>query len=266
MALANQPPGQPAHCRQVARQPGIRRALNPHHRQPEPTANQRWRQRQPNTRRHHQRHQRRHRVAHPTQQLGEQHVHQQRRHDPHHHVGVGHSVVEYVCRRSQALQGSSCEHATQYRGHQADDCPQQQGGCGDGFHQMRFPRAPGLADEHTRTRAEADDQGDEEKYDGEHARYGCQSLGAEHLADIDAVDGARHGLEEIGENHGGEEKEVGFPEGVLGGRGLHWVEVQLGCGNRILEDSVSDNTQNAVNSSELVRSFQQSGEEGPRTA
>jgi hypothetical protein len=28
-------------------------------------------------------------------------------------------------------------------------------------------------------------------------------------------------LEEIGEDHGGEEKEVGFPEGVLGGRGLH---------------------------------------------
>jgi hypothetical protein len=29
-------------------------------------------------------------------------------------------------------------------------------------------------------------------------------------------------LEEIGEDHGGEEKEVGFPEGVLvGGGGLH---------------------------------------------
>jgi hypothetical protein len=28
-------------------------------------------------------------------------------------------------------------------------------------------------------------------------------------------------LEEIGEDHGGEEKEVGFPEGGLGGGGLH---------------------------------------------
>jgi len=46
-------------------------------------------------------------------------------------------------------------------------------------------------------------------------------LGAEHLADVDAVDGARHGLEKVGEDHGGEEKEVGFPEGVWGGGGLH---------------------------------------------
>ena len=76
---------------------------------------------------------------------------------------------------------------------------------------MRLTRAPGLADEHARTRAEADDQGDEKEDDGEHAGDGSQGLGAEHLADVDAVDGARHGLEEIGEDHGGEEKEVGFP-------------------------------------------------------
>jgi hypothetical protein len=37
-------------------------------------------------------------------------------------------------------------------------------------------------------------------------------------------------LEEIGEDHGAEEKEVGFPEGVWGGWGLHWVVVRLGCG------------------------------------
>jgi hypothetical protein len=41
------------------------------------------------------------------------------------------------------------------------------------------------------------------------------------LADVDAVDGARHGLEEIGKDHGSEEKEVGFPEGMLRGWGLH---------------------------------------------
>ena len=86
---------------------------------------------------------------------------------------------------------------------------------------MRLTRAPGLADEHARARAEADDQGDEEEDDREHAGHGSQGLGTEHLADVDAVDGARHGLEEIGEDHGGEEKEVGFPEGVLGGGGLH---------------------------------------------
>ncbi|MNF68195.1 hypothetical protein D3C84_500460 [compost metagenome] len=86
---------------------------------------------------------------------------------------------------------------------------------------MRFTRTPGLTDEHAGTRAEADHQGDEEEHDREHPGDGSQGLGAEHLADVDAVDGARHGLEEIGEDHGGEEKEVGFPEGVWGGRGLH---------------------------------------------
>ena len=55
---------------------------------------------------------------------------------------------------------------------------------------MRLTRAPGLADEHASTRAEADDQGDEEEDDGEHAGHRSQGLGAEHLADVDAVDGA----------------------------------------------------------------------------
>ena len=45
---------------------------------------------------------------------------------------------------------------------------------------------------------------------------GSQCLVAEHLSDVDAVDGARHGLEEIGEDEGSEEKEVDFPEGVVG--------------------------------------------------
>jgi hypothetical protein len=36
-------------------------------------------------------------------------------------------------------------------------------------------------------------------------------------------------LEEIGEDHGGEEKEVGFPEGVLGGGAVHgWVSGAAG--------------------------------------
>ena len=88
---------------------------------------------------------------------------------------------------------------------------------------MRFTRAPGLTDEHACARAEADDQGNEEEDNREHTGDGCERLSAEHLADVDAVDGARHGLEEIGEDHGGQEKEVGFPEGVLGGGDLHWV-------------------------------------------
>jgi hypothetical protein len=32
-------------------------------------------------------------------------------------------------------------------------------------------------------------------------------------------------LEEIGEDHGGQEKEVGFPEGMWGGGGLHGIEI-----------------------------------------
>ena len=136
-------------------------------------------------------------------------------------MGVRHRIVNHVGRCAEALQGGPCEDAAQNRHYQSDHCAQEQRGAGDGFHQVRLARAPGLADEHASTCAEANDQGDEEEDDGEHARHGGQGLGAEHLADVDAVYGARHGLEEIGKDHGGEEKEVGFPEGMLRGWGLH---------------------------------------------
>jgi len=94
---------------------------------------------------------------------------------------------------------------------------------------MHLPRAPRLPDQNTRASTQADDQGDEEKHDGEHPGHGCQGLSAEHLADVDTVDRAGHGLEKIGEDHGGEEKQVGFPEGALGCSGIvHGLEVHLG--------------------------------------
>ena len=240
MPPANQAPRQPAHRRQVTDQPGKRRTLNPHRRQPHPAANQRRRQRQPDTGRDHQRQQRRQGIAHPAQQLGEQHEHQQRRHEPQHHMGIRHRIVQHIRRRPQPHQRRPRKHTPHHCRDQTDQQAQQQGRPGDGLHQMLLPCAPGLPDQHPRPRAEADDQGDEEKHDGEHAGHGGQGLGAEHLANVNAVDGAGHGLKEIRQDHGGEKQEVGFPEGALGlGGGLHGVEVHLD-GVRIDRDSFGE--------------------------
>jgi len=58
------------------------------------------------------------------------------------------------------------------------------------------------------------------------------------LTDVDAVDGARHGLEEIGEDHGGEEKEVGLPEMVGVGDGLHGLG--LGRAETLIQEGASE--------------------------
>ncbi|MNL58381.1 hypothetical protein D3C87_1820110 [compost metagenome] len=93
---------------------------------------------------------------------------------------------------------------------------------------MRLPSAPRLPDQHPCASTQTDDQGDEEKHDGKHAGHGSQGLSAKHLADVDTVDGAGHGLQEIRQDHGRQEKQVDFPEWALGLRwGLHWVEVHL---------------------------------------
>ncbi|MNS03953.1 hypothetical protein D3C72_353010 [compost metagenome] len=236
MALADQAPCQQPHRHQVTHQPGNRRTLNPHRRKTQPPANQRRRQRQSHTGRHHQRQQRRQRIAHPAQQLREQHEHQQRRHDPQHHMGIRHRIVQHIRRRPQPHQRRPRKHTPHHRRHQPDQHPQQQRRPGNRLHQMRLPRPPRLPDQHPRASAEADHQGDEEKHDGEHPRHRRQRLGAEHLADVDAVDRAGHGLQEVRQDHGGEEQQVGFPEGALG-LGLHSGR-SISTAGAMIKDSV----------------------------
>ena len=188
MVLANQPQRQPRHRRQVAREPRIRGTLNAQLRQAEPATNEGRRQRQPDTGRHHQRQQWRHRIADPAQQLRKQHKNQQRRQNPHHHVGVRHRIVQDIRGRPQPRQRLPRKHTAQHRRDQTDQYTQQQRRPGNRLDQMRLTRPPGLADQHPRTRAEADHQRDKEEHHRKHPRHRRQRLSAKHLADVNAVD------------------------------------------------------------------------------
>lgn len=155
-------------------------------------------------------------------------------------MGIRHRIVQHIPRRPQPHQRRPRKHTAQHRRHQADQQAQQQRRPGNRLHQMRLPRAPRLANQHPGARTEADDQGDKEKHDGKHARHRRQGLGAEHLADVNAVDGAGHGLQEIRQHHRREEQQVGFPERALGtGWGLHGIEVHLDGGG-LMEDSFGE--------------------------
>ena len=206
---------QKQHRQGVTHQPGIHRTLDAHGRQADPAANQRRRQQQAHQGGDHQRQERRNRVADPTQQLGIEDEHQQQRHDQHHHLGVAHRIVEHVHRRAQRLQRRARKQAAQHGGHQAHQRAQGQGGTGDRLDQPGLLGAPCLADQYRGARPQADHQSDKEKHDGKHPRHRSQRLGAEHLANVNAVEGTGKALQEIGQHHRCQEQQVDLPQGAL---------------------------------------------------
>ena len=216
VALALQVDDQKRQRHRKRHQPGHRRAHHAQLRQAAPAADQRWRQHQANAGGQHQRVQRRQRVAHAAQQLRVKDEHQQQRHGQHHHAGVGHGVGQHLGRRAQRLQHLFGEQLAQHRRRDADQPSQPQRGAGNRLHLGRLTRAPGLADQHRSARAHANDERDEEKHDGEHARHRRQRLRAQHLPDVDRVDAARQRLQDVGQHHGAEERQVNAPQGARG--------------------------------------------------
>ena len=79
--------------------------------------------------------------------------------------------------------------------------------------------APGLADEYGCARAQSDDEGDKEKHHRKEHRCCGKSIGADHLTDIDAVDGPEQRLQNIAQHHRREEEEKGLPVGQSIGHG-----------------------------------------------
>ena len=231
MILVTQAQHQKQHGQYVTHQPRIGRTLNAHGRQPEPAEDQCRGQQQAYRRGHHQRQQRRNRVTDPAQNLGKQNKHQQQRHDQHHHAGIAHRLFEHVHRRAQCLQGRPRQQAAQYRRQQADQCTEGQRSTRDLLDHRRFPRPPGLADQHRRARPQADHQGNKEEHDGKHPRHRRQRLSTQQLPDIDPVKGAGEALQKVGQHHGRQKDQVDPPQRPLR-RGLHkhsaWKNNQRG--------------------------------------
>ena len=118
------------------------------------------------------------------------------------------------------MQRLARKQAAEHRRNQTHQRAQGQGRTGNHLDQPGFLGTPCLADQHRRAGPQADHQGDKEKHDGEHARHRRQRLGAEHLPDVDTVEGAGKTLQEVGQHHGCQKDQVDLPQRALH-RALH---------------------------------------------
>jgi hypothetical protein len=164
-----------------------RRAGHPQLRQAPPAANERGGQHARHRRRQQQRVKRSHGVTHATHQLREQDEHQQARHRQHHHACIADGNGQHVRRCTQHAQQHLGEGAADHSHESAKQQSQAQRRAGDGLDLVRLARAPGLANQHRRARADPDDQGDEEEHDREHPRHCRERTRPQHLPDEHVV-------------------------------------------------------------------------------
>jgi hypothetical protein len=153
---------------------------------------------------------------------------EQPRHRQHHHARIADGVGQHVGRGAQCAQQVFGEEAAEHGDDDADGEPEHDRGASDRLDAVRLLGAPGLADEHRAAGADADDQRDEEEDDRKHCGGGGQRLGAEHLADEDAVEGAGERLQDVAGDHRAEEARERAPERRVGDASAErrWVELR----------------------------------------
>jgi hypothetical protein len=132
---------------------------------------------------------------------------------------VGDGLIEDVRRRGE------CDHkiAGEHRSEQRDDCGKQQRDtqrrAGGRLGLVEVVGAERLPDQDGSAGAEPHHQRNEGEHDGEEHAHCGERVDADHLAEIDVVDGAEQRLQDVARHHRQEEKEKAFPERRRVGQG-----------------------------------------------
>jgi hypothetical protein len=158
-------------------------------------------QRKPDDRGHGQRQQRRHGIADAAHQGREQDEGERQRHRDHHDARVGSRGIENVVGRGERRQKLAAEQPAEQRDQTRDQQGHGERGTGNGLDLADLACTPGLADQDAGARADPHHEGDEEEHDGkEHGNRG-ERADTDHLAEIDAVDGAEQRLQNVAQHH-----------------------------------------------------------------
>jgi hypothetical protein len=203
-------PGQSDQVRRHGR-PGT--AGHAHHRQTEPAADQRRCEQEADGGGDQQGQQGGAGVAHAAQHGGHEQKGEHAWCCDQHDAGIGGGAGQDVGRRAQCHQHHVGKAAAENGHDQTGDQAGHERRAGNGLDPIQLSRSPSLPDQDRRPGTETDHEGDQEKQHREEGRHRCHGLHTEHLPQIDVVDGAGDGLQEVAENHRPEEGQVAPPQG-----------------------------------------------------